>query len=1138
MKKSNLNHGHRPKNVLRRKIFRTMKLTLFLVLGSVIQLLATNSYSQTTLLNLEKSNATVEEVLTSIENQSEFYFLYNVKLIDVNRKVNINIRNKKVEDVLSDLFEGTGVRYQVFDRQIVLSPEEILFENDQQVRISVKGIVSSTKGEPLPGVTVVIKGSNTGTITDANGMFSLPNTNPEATLLFSYIGMITQEVEVENRTNLNVVLIEDAIGVDEVIVVGYGLQKKANLTGSISSSTGTILNSRPVTNSANLLQGRMPGLNVITPSAEPGRDNPTFLIRGRGSFGGSNDPLILIDGVTGSLNNLDPNDIENVTVLKDAASASIYGARAANGVILVTTKKGKKGDMTINYRGNLAIHTPTALPDLITNSAEYMEMFNTAAARSGVAFRYADSEIEKYRNATDREQYPNFDFIDYYFNPALVTNHNLSVSGGNEKNTYNFSVGYLNQNAMIEWYKFKKYNVLLNYTTEFNKSITFGTSMNMTYKDRHEPPFTGELMALTIYAAGPLYGPFLPDGSGRVVSRAYLNEGRNRSPQEYALMGKQDTKEYNLNAQAYLDIKLLPNLIWSSKVAINYVDEYYKMHQQPYSAYLLQETDPTTGDYKMATYGPDILGVTDQYSKNITPTIFSTLTYDTEFGKDHSFKALLGYEQLSYQYQVLRARRINTVDYNISDLKGYTADNQSLFFTHPRLPSLTEPTQWAMQSFFGRINYDFKNRYLVEANLRYDGTSKVSPDYRWGLFPSMSAGWLISEESFIKDQAKWINNLKARLSYGTLGNQDVGTYLYQDILTISGIYYPFDNKNLSQGAVLNSFRDQSLKWESTRILDLGFDFVMKDGLLGITFDWFNKTTFDILAAQPVPASLGLTQPTLNDGIMENKGIELQLSHQKKIGEFSYGANLLFSMFRNKLLHIKTPSKGTTINEEGLPYGSFYLYEWDGIFQVEDINNPDVPKHAKNPNPKAGDLKMKDQTNDKIIDESDRIVVDGVYPDFTYSLGFNLGYKNFNLTGFFQGVQGIKSRVYNWGVDPFMQGTAPTTEWRNAWTEENRSNTLPAIYCAGYAGVANYQGSTYYLKDASYLRLKNIQLTYSFPTNVVSKIKMKGLDVYLSGDNLLTLTKYKGSDPERASSAGNFSQYPQARIMNIGINVKF
>lgn len=1004
---------------------------------------------------------------------------------------------------------------------------------------TVRGqVTEESSGEPLPGVAVRVKDSDNGAVTNVEGRYSLEGVPPNAVLVFTFVGMKPEEVEVGNRTEINVAMKEDVQSLEEVVVVGYSAQKKANLTGSVASVNAEELIQRPAPNAANLVQGRIAGLQVTQPSAEPGRDNPNFLIRGRGTFGGSNAPLVLIDGVTGSFNNLSPDDIENVTVLKDAASAAIYGARAANGVILVTTKKGRKGQTNISYRGNFAVHTATALPDFITNSAEYMEMYNQAAARSGIAFKYPEVEIKKYRNATDREQYPNFDYVDHYFNPAPVHNHNLSFSGGGEKNTYNLSLGYLDQNALLPGYKFKRYNALLNYTTDLSKAITVGTIMNLTYKDRKEPPYTGEAMALTIYAAGPTYGPFLPDGSGRVVSRAYGQEGKNRNPQEYYLMGNQRTQEYNLNAQAFVDIRPFKGLTWSSKVAVNYVDEFFKMHQKPYDAYILHDKNAAGDDYKWFTFGPDILGVTDAYSKRITPTVFSTLQYETSIGDAHNLNVMAGYEQLSFKQQGLSGRRINTAYPGISELTGYTTENQTLFPEHVRLPGNVRPSEWAMQSLFGRISYDYRGKYLLEGNLRYDGTSKVSPDYRWGLFPSVSAGWLMSEENFIRDRFSWISILKLRGSYGILGNQDVGTYLYQDNLVINDIYYSFDNKSLQQGAIINVFRDQSLRWETTRMVDVGFDMDIRQGLLGLTFDWFEKYTYDILASQPVPASLGLSSPTLNDGIMRNRGIELELTHQNRIGEVNYGANALLSTARNELLHIRVPSRGSTINEVGLPYGSHFLYEWDGIFQEEDIDNESVPRHEANPNPRPGDLKMKDQNGDGVVDAEDRIVVNGAYPDYIYSFGFNVGYKGFRLDAFFQGVQGQKSRVWGWGMDPFAQGTPPTTKWRDAWTPENRSNTLPAIYVDGYPGVVSYRNSTYYLQDASYLRLKNIMLSYSLPKALVSRIRAKDLMVYISGDNLLTWTKYEGSDPERASVTGNYAQYPQARIFNAGFNIKF
>jgi len=1004
------------------------------------------------------------------------------------------------------------------------------------------GKVTDPAGKPLAGVTVQVKGSDRMAVTAEDGSFTIDVPDGATTLIFSFSGMNRIEQEIGNRSTIDVQLQSNVVSMDEVVVVGYGTASRRTLTGAVGTVNGATLTQRPAPNAANLLQGRVTGLQVTQPSGEPGRDNPNLLIRGRGTFGGTTGPLVLIDGVTGSLNNLSPDDVENITVLKDAASAAIYGSRSANGVILVTTKRGRSGATVVSYRMNYGIHTPTALPELVTNSAEYMEMYNAAATRSGTAFKYPAAEIAKYKNATDLNAFPNFDYIDYYFRNGKAVNHNLSVSGGNEKNQFNLSLTYLNQDAMLPGYDFKRYNGLLNYTSKLSNRITVGTTMNLTYKDRQEPPFTSENMALLVYAAGPLYAPFLPDGSGRIASRAYALEGRNRNPQEAYAMGWQNTKEYNLNGQAYIDIKILKGLTWTSKVALNYVDEFYKMYQHPYNAYLLQQRDTLTNDYQtgsVAYFGPDYLGVTDQYVKAITPTIYSVVNYDTRFGSNHELRAMAGFEQVSYKVQSLRARRFNGVSTALTDLTGYSNTGEAINATYPRLPGLVRPVEWALQSFFGSASYTYASKYVIDGKLRYDGTSRVSPEYRWGLFPSVSAAWIISKEKFFYDFVKPVRDMKIRASLGTLGNQDANDiYAYQDVLTVGGVSYPFGNTTPQQGAVLNTYRDQSIQWESTRIFNLGTDIEFNKGLLGISFDWFRKVTSDILANQPVPASLGLGSPVYNTGKMAVKGIELEVRHNNTVGAVHYGVFGQISTAKNKVLEIKVPSIGTSINQVGLPYGSHFLYVWDGIFQVEDTAAGKTPKHILNPNPKPGDLKMKDVDGDGDVDADDRVVVKGAYPDYIYSFGFNVDFKGFSLSAFFQGVEGLKNRVNNWGVDPFMQGTAPSLKWRDAWTPQNRSNTLPGIYVSGYTGVSAYSGSTYYLMDASYLRMKNLMLSYNFSKSLISKLRARDLTMYVSAENVFTITDYEGSDPERSSTTGNFVQYPQARIFNLGFNIKF
>ncbi|WP_308993320.1 SusC/RagA family TonB-linked outer membrane protein [Mariniflexile litorale] len=1129
-----------------------MKISLFLFIVTFFQLQAETSYSQKTKIDLNFKETSLFEIIKVIENKTEFKFFYSKNELDLDRKINIQVKQQLITKILNSLFTDGSINYKVIDKQIILTTNKQKKEtsaNDViiQDQIKITGTITDKEGIPLAGTNILEKGTANGVVTDFNGSYSINVSNKNAILVFFYLGMKTEEISVGNQLQIDVVLEEDLLGLGEVVVVGYGTQKKINLTGSVDNVSGKVLTTRPQTNSSNLLQGRLTGVNVTQPGAEPGLDSPNIRIRGFGSYGASNDPLILIDGVSGSLNNLSPADIETVTVLKDASSAAIYGARAANGVILVTTKRGKKGAPVINFSTNISIQSPTRLPDFITNSVEYMEMLNTASANDGKPIPYTQANIDAYRNApAGSKEYPNFDALDYWFQNATVKNHNLSVAGGGESNTYNVSFGYLDQNSMIPGYKFTRYNGLINNDLELSKWVTLGTTINLTSKYTGQPSANSLFTPMYIYTASPLNEPYLPDGSGRPVTRAYASEASFRPRpglQESFIMGEQYYKETNINPQIYVDIKPFKGLTWTTKAAINYVDVFYKMHQQNYTAYSLHERDPITGDYLAIPKNADVLGVTDDYSKDITKTFYSVATYQNTFAENHDFSVLGGYEQNSFRHQQLRATRPNSVNPALTELQAYTATNQELFKQTTRMLGYNAPYEWGLQSLFGRVNYSFKNKYLFEGNIRYDGTSKVSPDYRWGVFPSASVGWVVSEEKFIKDKLSWLNSFKLRGSYGILGNSDIGAYAYQDNLDIT-VSYPFGS-TLTQGAVVNTFKDQSLRWETTRITDIGFDLNIKNGLLGATFDWFDKYTYDILAKQPIPVSMGLSDPTLNDGKMRNRGFELNLTHRNQIGELNYDTYFQISKFKNEVVHISAPSIGNTIRADGSPYNEMNLYIWDGIVQESDLTDPNFPTSTLNPNPKAGDLKMKDVSGpngvpDGIINGDDRQPVSGLYPKFSYAFGFNFDYKQFNLNLFFQGVEGQKSVMSFWGPQPFAGGMPPMPKWRNAWTPQNPTNKLPALHTDGYAGVNSYSNSTYFLQDGSYLRLKSVMLSYTLPASFIKNIKAKDCVVYVSGDNLLTFTKFEGQDPERSltSYQNVYLSYPQARIINFGLNVKF
>lgn len=991
----------------------------------------------------------------------------------------------------------------------------------------VTGAVVNDDGTPLAGVTVQVKGAGTIVTTVQDGTFSINVANGPATLVFTYVGMQTSEVRITNETTVRINMKSEETTLSDIVVVGYSTQKKVNLTGAVSTVSSKTLLERPAPSVANLLQGRVAGLRVTQPSGQPGRDNGALQIRGLGSFGASSSPLVIIDGIIGSINDLSPNDIENVTVLKDAASASIYGARAANGVILVTTKQGRKGS-SIEYQVDLGTQSATRLPKLVTNSAEYMEMYNAARQRGAMADLYTQDEINAYRNATDREQYPNFDWLDYYFNPGKVVNHQLAVSTVTDKTSVRLSLNYLDQDGIVPNINYKRYNAQLNLTNQVTKWIKVGANIRGVFKNNQEPPGWSETSLLAVYQHGPLYKPFLPDGSGRKTAWAYSKEGHNATAPVAFTNGSRATRDYSLNAQAFADVNLYKGLTWTIKAGVNYADNTVKDHIYATQEHYLYHKLPGEADYSLyaPVSAPVGAGLTDVSSKSILPVLYSVLNYETKVGDKHNLNAMVGYEQQSFKYQTLSGSRRIFPTNALTELNAGSTTGQSLSGT---------AYEWALRSYFGRVAYDYAGKYLVEVNARYDGTSRVAMDNRWGFFPSVSAGWRISEEAFLRDNVSWLSNLKIRGSYGVLGNQEIGNYPYQDILNITA--YPFGGA-MEQGVILSRLTDKKLRWESTRALDIGVDLDIQKGLFGLTFDWFKKNTFDILAGLPVPASLGLSGPTTNDGELQNTGFEFELRHNNTIGEVRYGVNFIGATFRNKLLSIVTPTKG--VNEIGLPYSSFYLYEMNGIFQSQDDIDRS-PAHGFY-TPKPGDIKIKDQNGDDKIDAEDRVSI-SPYPDFSYSFGLNVEWKRFSLSTFFQGVKGLRTRIYGWGYDPFVQGDAPSARFRDAWSPTNPSNTEPGVYLGsgwyegGYPGVYAYP-STYHLPDASYLRLKNVNLSYNFSPQLINKLRLQNLVVYVSADNLLTFTKFPGFDPEFGSSTTRGSVYPQVRILNAGLKIKF
>lgn len=996
----------------------------------------------------------------------------------------------------------------------------------KQETITVSGTITEVGTDmPIPGANILEKGTTNGVMTDFDGNYTIEIPS-NATLVVSYIGFATQEIAVSGRSNINIALELETATLDEVVVVGYGTQKKVNLTGAVSSVDGDDLIRRPVTNSASMLQGQVPGLRVVQNSGEPGNEGLSVRIRGQGTFSGAgSNPLVLIDGVEGNLNSIDPNNIENVSVLKDAASASIYGSRAANGVILVTTKKGKGEGINVEYNLNTSIHTPTKLFDLITNSAEYMELWNEAKINTGITSGlYPQSEIDLYRNATDRVRYPNADWLDIVFDPAFVQKHHLSINGTKGDTNYNLSLGYVDQPGVMMGFDYQRYNIRFNFGSQINDHIKFGTNIALKKGDRSAPRQGSEDLFIATLSQAPTYTPRLPDG--RYSYKAYDFEANNKNPvaivQNNAM---RNTIDYNINAQGWVDIHFTDNLNWYTKAAIVGDFTKWKDWRPQVQLYNFHSGEFATN---LDVGGS---GLTTNDTQNIYTNLFSYLKFEETFANNHHLTAQIGYSQEYNENQYLEGYRRDYAGNNLIELDAGSPAIQNAYGS---------TYEWALQSFFGRLGYDFKQRYLVEFNLRYDGTSRLHEDTRWGAFPSFSAGWRVSEEPFIKNAGiDWLDNLKIRGSYGELGNQNIGNYPYQDILAFTG-NYSFDNSVLSSGAAALALSNRNIMWETTKITDIGVDITAFRGL-DITFDWYKKSTTDILRGSQLTGIVGLGAPTVNSGTMENTGVELSLQYRNMVqsGFFeglAYNASFFIDKFKNELVDFGAQEiSGTVVNEEGLPWNTYYMLEWDGIFQTQA--EIDAAPKQYNDNTEPGDLRFVDQNGDGVVNDDDRTYIDGQYPDFEYSFNFSSSWKNFDFSFFFQGVEGRNIFVKDWGVQPFVQGSPPTTHWRDRWTPENPSTTMPKIYWGFNAPDKISRNSTYYLQDASYLRLKNVTLGYSLPKDVVERINIKKLRLYVSGDNLLTFTDYFGLDPERAGS-GRFLNYPQNKIYSLGVNIIF
>ena len=995
-----------------------------------------------------------------------------------------------------------------------------------QTQSNVNGLITDSSGEPLIGVSIQVKGTTHGTISDLDGKFMLLAKTGDI-LRISYVGYTPQEIKLTGNQQLRIIMEEDTKRLEEVVVVGYGTQKKVNLTGSVSSITADELANKPVMSTAQALAGLAPGLSVLQTSGRPGT-GATVKIRGTGTFSNAGtDPLVLIDGLSGSIDDVDPNDIQSISFLKDAASASIYGNRAANGVILIETKKGVQGKTTISYSNSFGWQRPTELPDFLP-SWEYAEYYNMAMHNMGRQDAYLPEQIQKCRDGSDPDNYPNVNHLKWLLESGsgFQHQHNISIQGGNATTSYNLSVGYRNQEGMTARTSNERMTALFSMKSEIAKGLTLNLNIN-AYNNKYnapngEPQSIDGMIGYTV-RQGPIYAGKKTDGS--------FGYQDNYSPEAW-LASESFIQNINRNISASGQLKWdtpVEGLSLIGKAGVNYWTKYDKAYR----------ADTYFDETK--TVGPATLNV---WTANNTYTTFEALaTYEKQI-KNHSFKLLAGTSVEQSANRGLEGYRNtfpNNYLYELGSGDKSTATNNS---------SLEE---YALLSFFGRINYSFKDRYLLEANLRYDGSSRFADGHRWGLFPSVSAGWRVSEEDFWKNSglSNVFDNLKLRASYGVLGNQNIGVYPYQQTYNL-GHDYPFGNPAaLQSGAYMSVYNNPEITWEKTAITDIGLDFSLFNGAFSGTVDYFYKYTSDILAPVEVSSIMGRSVGQSNVGAVSNKGIEVNLTYNGRIGNsfrFSIAPN--FTWVKNAVEKLANGATEEINNNRivGQPIGIIYGYETDGLFvdQAEIDAAPEqlVGKSSLKPGyVKYKDISGPDGVPDGKVDaQYDRTVLGSTTPKFYYGLNLSASYKGFDFSALLQGLGGHKRLIGSYMAYAFYNG-GQIQRWQadNCWTEANPDKwaEYPRLETLNMNNT-NLQTSDYWIRNASFLRLKNVQIGYTLPKVWTKKIGLENVRVYISGQNLCSFNSfYKGWDPENEIGTGDSpSYYPINSIYSFGFNLKF
>lgn len=1042
----------------------------------------------------------------SISKKVKFFlltllFLSAVPQLKANKE--LRIANSKQVDILQDANDTIP---------------QIPIRSDQSQLKEITGVVVDAQGRTIPGVYIKTKNDSIGGITDIDGNFKL-HIPPKSTLVFTFLGYQDTEIPIKGQNHIKVVLKEDVQSLEEIVVVGYGAMRKQNLTGSVSSvNFDQAMTSRPTMNLSSALTGLSAGLNISQNSGSPGAENMQILVRGQGTMNDAS-PLIIIDGIPGQLNDVNPSDVESVSVLKDAASSSIYGSRAANGVILVTTKKGDKSRLSVNYSGYVGWQSAAKKVDFINDMVTHIELVNGSYGRNV----YDVNEIEKWRtqSAAGNPLYPNTDWYNEMLNTSLITEHNLTVRGGSDNSSYSLSLGYLDNKGVIDNSSYKKYSFRVNVDTNPTSWLNLGTNVSGLWSDRD--PIDEKIFYSTIKSVVPGVIPKSADGRyGGNMFNGMAGDGEN--PRAYVDNIRGNYENQKIGLKVYGKIKFLKYFEWENSFGFNYNHKLDWVYSRPYTLWNFQKEIA----YPIKN-GPDDTLV-NATQRDYTTIFNSLLRFNYSWKDKHNFSVLLGYDQ---QYN-----KMNMFDAKKKDILG----DDVIYVMDAGLDMVGingSATDDALVSYLGRINYNYKGKYLVEANARYDGSSRFARNNRWGFFPSFSAGWRITEEPFAKPLKKAFNDLKIRGSWGKLGNNRIGDYTYQIIYESQP--YPFGG-NLQSGLAPKTIANSSIKWETTTLSNIGLDLAMWDNRFSLSLDYYTKTTNDILAKIPIPLTVGNFEPPWqNLAEMKNSGIELQASYHGSIGkDFTYAVSGNISTVRNRV----TKYKGESIDEatktiEGKPYRSFFVYEVDHIIQDQaEIDQLIADGYTFSSHvggtPEPGDFLYKDTDGNKVFNDEDRVLKKSSIPKITYGINLNATYKNLDLSIMGQGVGGVHGY---WGGDGFNTFNINDNflireNVLKHWTPENQSKKYPRLRQSTDARNSSPK-SDYWLYNTSFFRIKSVQLGYSIPKKLTSKLMIDQLRVYTNLENFFTFTDFEGFNPENPTMS-----YPLMKQWTIGLNLTF